>query len=68
MPQFFLALASLAFAFYMIPGLWGAPLKAVSAFAPPMNTQDFNLYKNEVHRASRTLKPEWQPHDSKASP
>ena len=48
-PQFFLALGSLAFAFYMIPGLWGAPLKAVSAFAPPMNAQDFNLYKNEVH-------------------
>ena len=33
----------------MVPGLWGAPLKAVSAFAPPMNTQDFNLYTNEVH-------------------
>ena len=48
-PQFFLALFSLAFAMYMVPGLWGAPLKAVSAFAPPMNTQDFNLYKNEVH-------------------
>ena len=48
-PRFFLALASLAFAVYMIPGLWGAPLKAVSAFAPPMQTQDFNLYKNEVH-------------------
>ena len=48
-PRFFMALASLAFAVYMIPGLWGAPLKAVSAFAPPMNTQDFNLYKNEVH-------------------
>ena len=48
-PRFFIALASLAFAVYMIPGLWGAPLKAVSAFAPPMNTQDFNLYKNEVH-------------------
>ena len=48
-PQFFLALLSLAFAVYMIPGLWGAPLKAISAFAPPMNTQDFNLYKNEVH-------------------
>lgn len=48
-PRFFLALISLAFAIYMIPGLWGAPLKAVSAFAPPMNTQDFNLYKNEVH-------------------
>ena len=48
-PQFFLALLSLSFAMYMVPGLWGAPLKAVSAFAPPMNTQDFNLYKNEVH-------------------
>ena len=48
-PCFFMALCSLAFAVYMVPGLWGAPLKAVSAFAPPMNTQDFNLYKNEVH-------------------
>ncbi len=48
-PRFFMALCSLAFAVYMVPGLWGAPLKAVSAFAPPMNTQDFNLYKNEVH-------------------
>lgn len=48
-PRFFLALASLAFAVYMVPGLWGAPLKAVSAFAPPMKTQDFNLYTNEVH-------------------
>ncbi len=48
-PRFFMALISLAFAIYMIPGLWGAPLKAVSAFAPPMQTQDFNLYKNETH-------------------
>ena len=48
-PRFFMALASLAFAVYMVPGLWGAPLKAVSAFAPPMQTQDFNLYNNEVH-------------------
>lgn len=47
--RFFMALISLAFAVYMVPGLWGAPLKAVSAFAPPMNTQDFNLYNNEVH-------------------
>ena len=47
--RFFMALFSLAFAVYMVPGLWGAPLKAVSAFAPPMHTQDFNLYKNEVH-------------------
>ena len=37
---------SLAFAALHDPGLWGAPLKAVSAFAPPMQTQDFNLYKN----------------------
>ena len=48
-PRFFMALASLAFAVYMLPGLWGAPLIAVSAFAPPMQTQDFNLYNNEVH-------------------
>ena len=47
--RFFMALFSLAFAVYMVPGLWGAPLKAVSAFAPPMQTQDFNLYNNEVH-------------------
>lgn len=47
--RFFMALVSLAFAVYMVPGLWGAPLKAVSAFAPPMQTQDFNLYKNDVH-------------------
>lgn len=43
---FFAGLVSLAFAVYMIPGLWGAPCKAVSAFAPPMSTQDFNLYDN----------------------
>ncbi len=41
-------MASLAFAIYMIPGLWGAPCKAVSAFAPPVNTQDFNLHSQEV--------------------
>ena len=48
-PQFFLALFSLAFAMYMVPGLWGAPLKAISAFAPPISTQDFNLHKGSVH-------------------
>lgn len=42
-PRFFLALISLAFSVYMVPGLWGAPVKAVSAFAPPISTQDFNL-------------------------
>lgn len=43
-PRFFLALASLSFSVYLLPGLWGAPLKGVSAFVPPLTTQDFNLY------------------------
>lgn len=42
--RFFLAVCSFSFAVYLVPGLWGAPLKAVSAFAPPLYTQDFNLY------------------------
>lgn len=42
--SFFLALISLSFAIYLVPGLWGAPLKSVSAFVPPLYTQDFNLY------------------------
>ncbi|MCM1029430.1 MAG: thioredoxin family protein [Pseudoflavonifractor sp.] len=42
--KFFMALISLAFAVYLLPGLWGAPLKSVSAFVPPLYTQDFNLY------------------------
>jgi thiol:disulfide interchange protein DsbD len=40
-PRLFLAIISLAFAMYMVPGLWGAPLRAISAFAPPMSTQDW---------------------------
>ncbi len=50
-PRLFFAIISFAFAVYMVPGLWGAPLKAISAFAPPLYTQDFNLYKGEVHAA-----------------
>ena len=46
-PRFFLALISISFAIYLIPGLWGAPLRSVSAFTPPLSTQDFNLYQNE---------------------
>ena len=46
--QLFLAMASLAFTVYLIPGLWGAPLKSVSAFLPPMNTQDFNLQPTQT--------------------
>lgn len=48
-PGFFMGLVSIAFAIYMIPGLWGAPCKAISAFAPPMSTQDFSLYDNSFH-------------------
>ncbi|MBR4312245.1 MAG: thioredoxin family protein [Bacteroidaceae bacterium] len=48
-PRFMLGLISFAFAIYMVPGLWGAPLKAISAFSPPMSTQDFNLYEQELH-------------------
>lgn len=44
-----LAIISFAYAIYLVPGLWGAPLRSTSAFAPPLNTQDFNLYDNEVH-------------------
>jgi len=51
-PRFFLGWCAIAFAIYMVPGLWGAPLKAVSAFAPPMKTQDFNLY------AQREVRPQ----------
>ncbi|MEA5043211.1 MAG: cytochrome c biogenesis protein CcdA [Petrimonas sp.] len=52
-PRLFLSIVSLAFAIYMVPGLWGAPLKATSAFSPPLYTQDFNLYNGEVH--ARTM-------------
>lgn len=48
-PRLFMAIISLAFAIYLVPGLWGAPLKTVSAFAPPHFTQDFNLYEGTVH-------------------
>lgn len=47
--RFMLACVSLAFAVYMLPGLWGAPLKSISAFAPPVSTQDFNLFDGSVH-------------------
>ena len=55
-PGFFGGLLSLAFAVYMIPGLWGAPCNAISAFAPPMHTQDFNLFDN-------TFKPNTDDYD-----
>ena len=48
--RFFLALISISFSIYLIPGLWGAPLRSVSAFVPPLSTQDFNLYQKENSR------------------
>lgn len=56
-PGFFLGLVSLAFAVYMLPGLWGAPLNAISAFAPPMTTQDFNLGNDQVEAQFNDLEP-----------
>ena len=65
--RFMLALVSLAFTAYLVPGLWGAPLRATSAFVPPLTTQDFNLYGEEkvdfddfdagMAEAARTGKP-----------
>ena len=48
--RFFLALISISFSIYLIPGLWGAPLRSVSAFVPPLSTQDFNLYQKDSTR------------------
>ena len=62
--KFFVALCSFAFAIYMIPGLWGAPCKAVSAFAPPMSTQDFNLAEHETIEAEYK---EWRQRAVRAS-
>ena len=50
--RFMLAVISLAFSIYMLPGLWGAPLKAISAFSPPISTQDFSLVDNEFKNHS----------------
>ncbi|MCM1021383.1 MAG: thioredoxin family protein [Muribaculum sp.] len=47
-PRFICALISFSFTIYLIPGLWGAPLKGVSAFVPPLYTQDFNLYGEHI--------------------
>jgi thiol:disulfide interchange protein DsbD len=49
--RLFMSIVSFAFAVYMVPGLWGAPLKAISAFAPPLYTQDFNLYDDATVHA-----------------
>lgn len=48
-PGLFLGIISLAFSIYMVPGLWGAPLRSISAFSPPLTTQDFSLYEGAVH-------------------
>ena len=60
---FFGALLSFAFAVYMIPGLWGAPCKAISAFAPPMFTQDFNMYSLGVSESPSIFKADTHDYD-----
>lgn len=47
-PRLFFAIAVLSFTIYMIPGMWGAPLKALSAWLPPSTTQDFNLHQSSI--------------------
>ena len=53
--RLFLAIIDLAFVVYMIPGLWGAPLKAISGFLPPMTTQDFNIERTIEEHASTVV-------------
>lgn len=64
--RLFFAMASLIFAVYMIPGLWGAPLKGISAFVPPMGTQDFNAFasSNSIY-GSNTQQHTGPPHPTK---
>jgi thiol:disulfide interchange protein len=62
-PRLILAMLSLCFALYMIPGLWGAPLKSISSFLPAAGTQDFNLLRNNgvastgTHTSTETAQP-----------
>ncbi|WP_255479553.1 protein-disulfide reductase DsbD family protein [Mucilaginibacter sp. E4BP6] len=51
-PRLFLAIIVLSFTVYMVPGLWGAPLKSIAAFLPPQDTQDFDLYTASLTGAS----------------
>ena len=53
-PRLFFAIATLSFALYMVPGLWGAPLKAISAFSPPQATQDFDLSRLLIEGSSNS--------------
>jgi thiol:disulfide interchange protein DsbD len=54
LPRLFFAMFILGFTIYMIPGLWGAPLKGISAWLPPQTTQDFDLYSNATSPAVKT--------------
>ncbi|MEO6188793.1 MAG: cytochrome c biogenesis protein CcdA [Ginsengibacter sp.] len=65
-PRLFFAMTSLAFAIYMFPGLWGAPLKGISAFVPPMGTQDFTSASvNNISTPANTVKIGDAPHPIK---
>ena len=55
--RLFLAIITLAFTVYMVPGLWGAPLNAIAAFTPKMYTQDFKLGQNEGNSGTTTMMP-----------
>ncbi|MDD4528897.1 MAG: cytochrome c biogenesis protein CcdA [Bacteroidales bacterium] len=55
--RLFLSIITFSFALYMIPGLWGAPLKAISGYVPPMTTQDFNIERSIIENASKAATP-----------
>ena len=63
-PRLFLAIIVLSFVMYMIPGLWGAPLKSISAFLPPKATQDFDLYmpQGSTTMAAKVSDDDGKPH------
>lgn len=54
-PRLLIAITTFSFALYMVPGLWGAPLKSIAAFLPPQQTQDFDLYSNRNDKISKTV-------------
>ncbi|MEA4966979.1 MAG: cytochrome c biogenesis protein CcdA [Bacteroidaceae bacterium] len=65
--RLFLSIITFSFALYMIPGLWGAPLKAISGYVPPMTTQDFNIERSIVENAGNVSSTEANPNSLPAN-
>jgi thiol:disulfide interchange protein DsbD len=65
--RLFLAIISFSFSLYMLPGLWGAPLKAISGYVPPMTTQDFNIERSILENANKSYTQETNPNSLPAN-